>query len=48
MPRTCVQKGGNFTVFDEIFSDDFIDHKPQRGITADKQGVRRLHGIAHW
>jgi steroid delta-isomerase-like uncharacterized protein len=38
-----VQSQGNFAVFDEIFADDFVDHTPQPGITADKEGVRQLY-----
>lgn len=38
-----VQNGGDFTVFDEIFADDFTDHTPQQGVPADKDGVRALY-----
>lgn len=38
-----VQNGGDFTTFDEIFADDFIDHTPQHGISPDKSGVRTLY-----
>lgn len=38
-----VQNGGDFTVFDEIFANDFTDHTPQKGVTADKDGVRTLY-----
>lgn len=38
-----VQGGGDFNVFDELFADDFVDHTPQPGITADKNGVRQLY-----
>lgn len=39
----AVQNNGDFTVFDEIFADDFTDHTPQPGVTADKDGVRALY-----
>ncbi|BBY27317.1 ester cyclase [Mycolicibacterium sediminis] len=39
----AVQNDGDFAVFDEIFADDFTDHTPQRGVTADKDGVRALY-----
>jgi predicted ester cyclase len=38
-----VQGGGDFDVFDELFSDDFVDHTPQPGVTPDKAGVRVLY-----
>jgi steroid delta-isomerase-like uncharacterized protein len=38
-----VQGRGDFDVFDELFADDFVDHTPQPGITADKPGVRVLY-----
>ena len=38
----AVQNGGDFAVFDEIFADDFVDHTPQQGVPADKDGVRTL------
>jgi steroid delta-isomerase-like uncharacterized protein len=38
-----VQGGGDFELFEELFADDFIDHTPQPGITADKAGVRLLY-----
>ncbi|MEU2129852.1 ester cyclase [Streptomyces sp. NPDC018352] len=54
-----VQGGGDFALFDELFADDFIDHTPQPGRTADKAGTRRLyqvlreafpdfHAVIHW
>lgn len=39
----AVQNGGDFAVFDELFADDFTDHTPQQGVTADKDGVRTLY-----
>jgi steroid delta-isomerase-like uncharacterized protein len=39
----AVQNGGDFAVFDEIFADDFVDHTPQQGVPADKDGVRMLY-----
>ncbi|MCW5802008.1 MAG: ester cyclase [Deltaproteobacteria bacterium] len=38
-----VQGGGNWDLFDELFADDFVDHTPQPGVTADKDGVRVLY-----
>ncbi|MFE5091913.1 ester cyclase [Streptomyces sp. NPDC056638] len=38
-----VQGGGDFALFDELFADDFLDHTPQPGRTADKAGARRLY-----
>ncbi|WP_088343813.1 MULTISPECIES: ester cyclase [Rhodomicrobium] len=38
-----VQGGGDWALYDELFSDDFVDHTPQPGVTADKDGVRFLY-----
>ena len=38
-----VQGRGNFDLFEELFADDFVDHTPQPGTTADKDGVRVLY-----
>jgi predicted ester cyclase len=38
-----VQVGGDFELFEELFADDFIDHTPQPGVSADKDGVRKLY-----
>ncbi|WP_430333303.1 ester cyclase [Rhodococcus sp. ACT016] len=38
-----VQGGGDFTVFDELFADDYVDHTPRPGITPDKAGTRLLY-----
>jgi predicted ester cyclase len=38
-----VQSNGRFDVFDEWFSDDFVDHTPQPDSGADKHGVRGLY-----
>jgi steroid delta-isomerase-like uncharacterized protein len=54
-----VQGKGDFAVFDELFADDFVDHTPQEGVTADKAGVKILysglreafpdfHAVIHW
>ena len=37
-----VQGGGNFTMFEELFADDFLDHTPQ-GRTPDTDGARQLY-----
>jgi hypothetical protein len=34
-----VQGHGAFDLFEELFADDFVDHTPQPGTTADKDGV---------
>ena len=39
-----VQGKGNFDVFEELFSDDFVDHTTQPNMTPDKAGVRKLYG----
>ena len=38
-----VQGKGDFDLFEELFADDFVDHTPQPGTTADKDGVRVLY-----
>jgi steroid delta-isomerase-like uncharacterized protein len=38
-----VQGQGDFALFDELFADDFVDHTPQPGTTADKSGVLVLY-----
>lgn len=38
-----VQGGGDFDLFDKLFSPDFVDHTPQPGGTPDKDGARRLY-----
>jgi steroid delta-isomerase-like uncharacterized protein len=38
-----VQGRGDFALFEELFADDFVDHTPQPGTTADKDGVRVLY-----
>lgn len=38
-----VQGKGNWEVFDELFTDNFVDHTPQPGTTPDKAGVRQLY-----
>jgi len=38
-----VQGQGNFSVFDELFADNFVDHTPQENCGADKAGVRELY-----
>ena len=38
-----VQGKGDWALFEELFADDFVDHTPQPGITADKDGVRQLY-----
>jgi steroid delta-isomerase-like uncharacterized protein len=54
-----VQGKGNFAVFDEVFSENFLDHTPQPNMVPDKEGVRGLyaglrqafpdfHVVIHW
>ena len=38
-----VQSKGNFDVFEELFSDDFVDHTTQPGTSPDKAGVRKFY-----
>jgi steroid delta-isomerase-like uncharacterized protein len=38
-----VQGRGDFALFEELFADDFVDHTPQPGTSADKGGVRALY-----
>jgi steroid delta-isomerase-like uncharacterized protein len=38
-----VQGRGDFQLFEELFADDFVDHTPQPGTSADKDGVRVLY-----
>ncbi|HEY4051503.1 MAG TPA: ester cyclase [Acidobacteriaceae bacterium] len=38
-----VQSRGDFEVFEELFSNNFIDHTPQPNTTPDKAGVRKLY-----
>lgn len=40
-----VQGRGNFDVFDELFSDGFVDHTPQPNCTPDKEGARNLYRV---
>jgi steroid delta-isomerase-like uncharacterized protein len=50
---------GDFAVFEELFAEDFVDHTPQPGRTADRNGARELyrvlrdafpdfHAVIHW
>ena len=54
-----VQGKGDFAVFEELFAQDFVDHTPQPGRTADREGARQLyhvlrnafpdfHAVIHW
>ena len=38
-----VQGKGDWALFDKLFADDFVDHTPQQGVTADKAGVLQLY-----
>ncbi|HQT66533.1 MAG: ester cyclase [Rhodospirillales bacterium 20-60-12] len=38
-----VQVGGDFALFEVLFAEDFVDHTPQPGVSADKDGVRMLY-----
>jgi steroid delta-isomerase-like uncharacterized protein len=54
-----VQGKGDFAVFEELFAQNFVDHTPQPGRTADREGARQLyqalrdafpdfHAVIHW
>jgi steroid delta-isomerase-like uncharacterized protein len=54
-----VQGKGDFAVFDDVFSDEFVDHTPQPNMVPNKEGVRGLyaglrqafpdfHAVIHW
>ena len=38
-----VQSKANFDLFEELFADDFVDHRPQPAGTPDKSGARKLY-----
>ena len=38
-----VQGKGDFALFETLFADTFVDHTPQPGMSADKDGVRLLY-----
>ena len=38
-----VQGRGDWALFDALFADDFVDHTPQPGVSADKAGVLALY-----
>jgi len=38
-----VQGKGDWELFDRLWSEDFVDHTPQPGVTADKSGVLVLY-----
>jgi steroid delta-isomerase-like uncharacterized protein len=40
-----VQGGGDWQLYDQLFSDDFVDHTPQPGRTADKAGALELYKV---
>jgi predicted ester cyclase len=35
---------GDFSVYEELFDDDFVDYTPQPNTTPDTEGVRKLYG----
>ena len=54
-----VQGKGDYGVFEELFAQSFVDHTPQPGRTADRDGARKLykvlraafpdfHAVIHW
>ena len=54
-----VQGKGNYEVFEQLFAQNFVDHTPQPGRTADRDGARKLyqvlraafpdfHAVIHW
>src|SRR3981081_2571157 len=41
-----VQGKGNYEIFEELFSKDFVDHTPQPGgFSADRDGARNLYRV---
>lgn len=38
-----VQSGGDWSLFDQLFDDRFLDHTPQPGFTPDKAGALGLY-----
>jgi predicted ester cyclase len=54
-----VQGKGNYEIFEQLFAQNFVDHTPQPGRTADRDGARKLyqvlraafpdfHAVIHW
>jgi steroid delta-isomerase-like uncharacterized protein len=54
-----VQGKGDYEVFEQLFAQNFVDHTPQPGRTADRDGARKLyqvlraafpdfHAVIHW
>lgn len=39
----AVQGNGDWALYDELFDEGFVDHTPQPGAAADKQGVLGLY-----
>jgi predicted ester cyclase len=40
-----VQSKGDFELFEKLFADDFLDHRPQPGRTPGKAGARELYHV---
>jgi len=38
-----VQSKGDFALFDRLFAEDYVDHTPQPGFPATKDGTRALY-----
>ena len=38
-----IQNKGDFALFDELFAEDYVDHTPQRGFSATREGTRALY-----
>jgi len=54
-----VQGKGDYALFEQLFAQNFVDHTPQPGRTADRDGARKLyqvlraafpdfHAVIHW
>ena len=54
-----VQGQGNYALFEQLFAQNFVDHTPQPGRTADRDGALKLyqvlraafpdfHAVIHW
>jgi predicted ester cyclase len=42
-----IQNQKNVALVDELFSEDFINHTPVRGISTDRNGMRQLFSMTH-
>lgn len=42
-----IQNEKNLDLCDELFAKDFINHTPPRGMSNDREGMRRLFAMTH-